>query len=242
VVSVGRKGKFIGVVGVYRTGNADRPYDLRYELVEMTEDYLTAKADEKDHPISKLMEGYTQELKRDNYLAQYGQVPHLLQAMAPVKEDGKALVGRKGEDRPTFVGSDACKGCHKKAYEIWKKSGHGHAYQTLVKAERPSLRQHDPECIVCHTVGFGHTGGFKGAEVTEKLKNVGCESCHGPGSIHAANKNNVEWQKRVNPWRHLPVAQRKNAMDQMCQKCHDIDNDVTWMHGGFDRKWKLIAH
>ncbi len=243
VVSVGRKGKFVGVVGVYRTGNADRPFDLRYELVEMTEDYLTAKADEKGHPISALMEDYTKELKRDNYLAQYGQVPHLSQAMAPVKgAGGKVLVGPNGEDRPTFMGSEACKKCHKRAYQKWEKSGHAHAYQTLVDAKRPSLRQHDPECIVCHTVGFGYAGGFKGAEVTEKLKNVGCESCHGPGSIHYANSNDEEWRKRMSPWRQLPVAKRENAMDQMCQKCHDIDNDVTWINGGFKRKWPKVAH
>jgi hypothetical protein len=33
-------------------------------------------------------------------------------------------------------------------------------------------------------------------------------------------------------------------MDQTCQKCHDIDNDVTWIHGGFEKKWepRKIAH
>jgi hypothetical protein len=163
--------------------------------------------------------------------------------MVPVKDaGGQPLVDRKGKDLPTFVGSEGCKGCHKKAYKVWEKSGHAHAYQTLVSAKRPSLRQHDPECIVCHTVGFGHTGGFRGAADTPSLKNVGCESCHGPGSIHLANPHDEEWQKRMNPWKGLPAGKRENAMDLMCQKCHDIDNDVHWLHNGFKRKWPLIAH
>jgi len=35
---------------------------------------------------------------------------------------------------------------------------------------------------------------------------------------------------------------RLGKTDQFCQKCHDIDNDVTWTNKGFERKWPKVAH
>ncbi len=238
VITLGHKGKFIGVVGVYKTGNPANPCTFRYERVEMTEDFLTPAGQEKGHPIIDLMEEYTRDLKDKKYLELYGQNSHTLQSLDEVK-------GLRKPGPVTYVGSEKCKKCHDDAYDIWQHSPHAHAYKTLVeKATRPGNRQYDPECIVCHTVGFGYRTGYVNEERTPHLKNVGCESCHGPSSLHAANPDNAEWKKRINPWRHLPKAKRKDAIDQMCQKCHDIDNDVTWIHGGFEKKWKpkKIAH
>ena len=62
IVSLGRKGKFIGVIGVYKTGKANKPFDFAYERVELTEDFLTPEAKEKGHPIVELMETYAREL------------------------------------------------------------------------------------------------------------------------------------------------------------------------------------
>jgi hypothetical protein len=239
VISLGHKGKHVGLVGVYRTGKADRPFDFRYQLVDMSEEFLTPEAEAAKHPIIDVMDQYTRELKQQNYLAKYGQSKHALQAMDSVG-------GIPGV--PTYVGSEACKGCHKKAYEIWEKSGHGHAYQTLVDAKRPSNRQFDAECIVCHTTGFSYNGGFTDAARTPLLKNVGCESCHGPGSLHVANKDNEEWQARMNPWKapeKEDTEQKKKRMarvDEFCQRCHDTENDVTWTRNGFERKWPLVEH
>src|SRR5262249_7418991 len=149
---------------------------------------------------------------------------------------------------PTFVGSQACKNCHKSAYKVWMNSDHAHAYQSLENAKKPSLRQFDPECIVCHTVGFAYHSGFRSAEQTPKLKDVGCESCHGPASQHVLKPNDPVWYKLMNPWKapNDENAEDKKSrvlqMDKLCQRCHDADNDVTWSHGGFERKWPKVAH
>jgi hypothetical protein len=244
VVLVGQKGKHLGVVGVWKTGKADRPFDFRYERVKMGEEWLTPAEKEETHPILRLMEDYTLELKNNDYLARYGQIRHFVQALSPVP--GLERPGAAAD--PTYVGSEKCKRCHESAYDVWKNTPHSHAYRTLVEAKRPSNRQYDPECIVCHTVGFGYQGGFTDAKKTPQLKDVGCESCHGPASLHVINPNNAEWQRRLNPWK-LPAdataeqkAKMRNQIDQFCQKCHDIDNDVTWIHGGFERKWPKIDH
>jgi len=235
IVSLGHKSKYVGVVGVSRSGRPANPIDLKYQLVELTPYFATPPEKEQNHPILKLMEDYTRELQRDNYLEKYPQPKHPMQVAV------NAVI-------PTYVGSQACKGCHKEAYEVWEKSNHARAYQTLVDATKPSLRQYDPECIVCHTVGFGYHTGFKTAELTPKLKDVGCESCHGPASEHIKNKNNATWHKLMNPWKapedETPEAKKARHLriDVFCQKCHDIDNDVHWTHGGFEKKWPLIAH
>ena len=120
-------------------------------------------------------------------------------------------------------------------------------------AKHPSLRQYDGECVVCHTVGFGYKTGFANEKDTPKLKDVGCESCHGPGSLHAKNPENQVWRDRMNlPW--LDRAKKSNvqaknlAIEKFCVTCHDIDNDVTWIHNKnknpFLEKWinRKIIH
>jgi hypothetical protein len=235
VAALGHKGKYVGVVGVYKTGAAATPFELRYQLADMSEDLKTPEAQARDNPIVKLMEDYTRELRDGKYLARYGQMRHPLQVTV------KGVV-------PTYIGSGKCKKCHDSAYEIWKGTPHSHAYQTLVDAKEPSNRQYDAECIVCHTVGFGYQSGFTDADKTPHLENVGCENCHGPGSEHAAQPNDKKWQALMNAWKApddetaAAKAKRHDRIDMFCTTCHDIDNDVTWVNNAFPRKWKKIAH
>src|SRR5262249_36888878 len=76
LITVGHKGKFIGVVGVWKTGDPKAPFRFRYERVELSEDFLTPADKVKDHPIVALMEEYTKKLRDDRYLEKYGQVRH----------------------------------------------------------------------------------------------------------------------------------------------------------------------
>ena len=41
-------------------------------------------------------------------------------------------------------------GCHSEAYQIWQKSRHAHAYETLEKVGK----NFDAECVSCHVVGL----------------------------------------------------------------------------------------
>jgi hypothetical protein len=222
IVTVGHKGKYVGAVGVNRTDKDNPKFQLRYQLVHLGEEYLTPKGKEAERPIMQLMEQYTKELKRDNYLAKFFTSKHPNQ------------VGKAAGAKPEFVGSQRCKSCHSSAYEIWEKSDHAKAYKTLVEAKHPSNRQYDGECIVCHTVGFMYDSGYRNEKDTPKLINVGCESCHGPGSEHAKNPNNAQLQAEMNPWK----GNKRLIEMNLCIKCHDPDNDVHWSFG----KWKKIEH
>jgi hypothetical protein len=239
VVRVGHKGKNVGVVGVFATGNAAKPFTMRYQLVPIGPEFATPEAKEKGHPILALMEAYTRELKRDDYLAKYGKMPHEL--LTKLK-DIPALAGQKAG----YVGSEACMKCHQHAYKIWHGSDHAHAYKTLVDARKPSLREYDAECIVCHTVGFRYNDGFANATATPKLKDVGCESCHGPGQVHKEHPLDKSLYALINPWKapkgEAPAQKEKRQLriETMCRDCHDAENDVNWK--SFLTKWEKVAH
>jgi hypothetical protein len=230
IVGVGHKGRYVGVVGAYRTDQKDRLFELRYQLVALGEEYETPEGQDESNPILKLLENYSLEVKNGNYLAQYPQRKHPLQITFP---------------KAKYVGSQACKSCHKHAFEVWQNSAHSHAFRDLETAKRPSNRQYDGECVVCHVVGFGYDTGYRDEKQTPKLKDVGCESCHGPGSLHAVDKDqSPEMLAAMNPFKTQPnetepVAKtRVNNLDKACQTCHDPDNDVHWDI----KKWQKIIH
>jgi hypothetical protein len=229
LVGVGHKGRHVGVVGAFRTGDKRQPWQLRYQIVSIGEEYETPKGKDADNPIMALMEEYAEDVKDGNYLARVRPKQHPIQVDYP---------------KARYVGSERCENCHKHAYDIWKDTGHAHAYQTLVKATRPKSRQYDPECVICHTVGFGYETGFKDAENSKKLLNVGCESCHGPGSAHANDPDDEKLRALMNPWKAKPNESkeartgRMNQIDWFCQKCHDRENDYHWTF----EKWQQIIH
>lgn len=125
----------------------------------------------------------------------------------------------------SYAGSESCAGCHPTAARTWRESRHGHAFASLV--ERGA--QSDPSCVGCHTVGFGTPSGYQRVFAGEKLTQVGCESCHGPGSLHVEQRQAggaVSFQFR-------PLG----AGD--CLKCHFGEFSRPFV---MDQFWPRIAH
>lgn len=125
----------------------------------------------------------------------------------------------------TYLGTESCLACHKTAGTTWAMSAHAHAFATLVDRKADA----DPKCIGCHTVGFGDPSGYRREMGAEKLVNVGCESCHGPGSLHVrqeAGDATISFSFR-------PL----DAGD--CQKCHsgEFSRPFHW-----EQFWPLIKH
>ena len=125
----------------------------------------------------------------------------------------------------SFVGSEACLECHRSAAQVWRASGHAHAFRTLVKKKADA----DPKCVGCHTIGFGSPSGYRREFAGGKLTEVGCESCHGPGSLHVKQYHgdtSISFKFR-------PLG----AGD--CQKCHygEFSRPFDW-----NEFWPLIRH
>lgn len=121
----------------------------------------------------------------------------------------------------TYVGAGRWGSCHADAEAAWKTSQHARAYETLVAKQRAF----DPSCLRCHSTGIGHPGGFSGAAATPGLRSVGCESCHGPGSDHAAAP--------AAGYGRLPTG------PAACLPCHTADNSPDF---SFTDYWPRIAH
>ena len=126
------------------------------------------------------------------------------------------------QDGASYVGSTVCGVCHKEVYRHWLKTRHGAAYHTL--AAKGS--QFDPECIACHTTGYGYVSGFLSGKENQNLIDVGCESCHGAGSLHRANVTDTAYKNR-------------SAGEAQCVTCHDSEHSAKFK---FDEYWEKIKH
>jgi peroxiredoxin len=143
------------------------------------------------------------------------------------KRERLAALGAKRKDLlPTnavYVGSVACRSCHAAEHATWSESPHAHAVDTLEAVRK----QGNPDCLRCHTTGFGRPGGFpaKGLVAAhEDLASVGCESCHGPGGDHVA-----EGSTKIGTIVSLGDKCDSCVILQICGACHDDANDP-----GFD--------
>lgn len=86
--------------------------------------------------------------------------------------------------KPVYVGTERCTECHQEEHAFWKKTKHAKAWATLEEQGK----HFDLTCIGCHTVGYQQAGGFCRLKDVGALKDVGCESCHGPGSVHVEDQ------------------------------------------------------
>lgn len=124
--------------------------------------------------------------------------------VSPTEAAGEPRTPYRERVAHDYVGSRTCAACHSDAYEWWKGTRHGRAFETLVTRGK----QRDEECLGCHVTGYEDLSTELRADI-EYLKGVGCESCHGPGVEHVQNPRDPE--QRV----HRAVPER------ICVTCHD---------------------
>ncbi|MFO0823422.1 MAG: multiheme c-type cytochrome [Gemmataceae bacterium] len=257
IVQVGHKGRYVGVVGVFK--KAGGGFDLKYQLVPLTEYYITSGTEEearKANFVLPLLEAYSETVRDRKFLTRMPRGPHPAQIQEP-------------KLNLSYVGSERCQNCHPAQFVKWKDMPHSHALDALEKiAKRPSLRNFDGECVQCHVIGLHYKTGYEDQKKTPELAHVGCESCHGPGSGHMTNEKNASLIALQMPWAQnredrlpdialikkigaLPSIERgqvpltpqqqriTNAVSSMCAKCHDHENDPNF---DFFTYWPKINH
>lgn len=230
LIETGRKGKYVGVLGVYPD---DKENPFRYQLVSLErEDFDETPA------MIKFMERYQERLKDEKI----------------VLEDAISAPHPSGA---TFVGAQTCAECHESAFEIWEGTPHAHALDSLDPTHKREgferlngiKRMHDPECLSCHVTGWNpqeyirYRSGFLNKEFAadasqmtlhQLLAGSQCENCHGPGSQHIAAVD----AGREDAGKYMRVT-LEQAREGMCEKCHDADNSPKFE---FDEYWDRVKH
>ncbi|HSD89694.1 MAG TPA: multiheme c-type cytochrome [Kofleriaceae bacterium] len=139
---------------------------------------------------------------------------------ANVKAAAGKLPVPPAKGKASYVGNEACSDCHQDQVDYWKTTVHSHAWKTLVDRGQ----QFDYECINCHVTGWEQPGGSTLSH-NENLRDVGCETCHGPGSIHVAKGGEEK-----------PVALVSKPADDLCAtQCHTKEHSDTFEHTAYLR-------
>jgi hypothetical protein len=139
----------------------------------------------------------------------------------------------KGPDpeAPRYSGSMVCRECHEKEYLTWRETKHRSSYITLIEHEEAQTL----DCLACHVTGLFRPGGFdpdRSPDVLhDPLAAVGCESCHGPSSLH------IEAAKKQRPGPVTAGTQRSSV--GACVTCHDEYNSPSFEPGSF---WDHVRH
>jgi len=168
-----------------------------------------------------------------------------------------------------YIGSAKCKMCHNKAekgeqYTKWLEGPHSGAFETLKSDEAANIAAElgidgnaweAPECIKCHTTGFGDGGyevmgddfwnpadddraGKKAVKRMSGLQAVGCESCHGPGSKYKSKKvKEGIIAGEIDP----ASVGLLEITEETCIACHN-DESPTFEGFNFEERAAEIAH
>jgi hypothetical protein len=230
-IEAGHKGMYAIVLGIF--DDADPTKQYRYQRVP-----LDSRFEESPEMQAKLV-AYQKELET-------------------MTLEGLGLHGLANPDGE-YAGSTVCGDCHTQAWEVFEKTPHSHATDTIAKGVlvKPP-RHHDPECLSCHVTGwnpqeyFPYATGFTGLQETPDLTQNGCENCHGPAAEHVAAESGeaqvtVEEQEALRAALRMKVAENEGNKEgqhfgevvKKCMTCHDLDNSPDF---DFQVYWPKVEH
>ncbi len=146
-----------------------------------------------------------------------------------------SLLGQRAEiywrDYPDFVGSRHCGKCHSKENTSHNRTQHVNSMQVLTLNKEDA----NPECLKCHTTGYGRDGGFINKAETYYLGKIDCEACHGPAREHLGLELQIQEARKLNSRHKASDEQlalldsiksefdtkiRKEVPEEICLQCH----------------------
>ncbi|MBI1746332.1 MAG: hypothetical protein HYR55_07055 [Acidobacteria bacterium] len=186
------QGRYLGELKVYLDGNG--------ELSRYKARYITLDEGIPDDPKLATLVESTRKILAEHH-----------------RKTAAASLARA--PRPVYAGSDRCVSCHTSAHDVWKRTRHAQAIETLKRKGQ----EFNPQCLRCHTTGFGIEGGFLDVLHTPTLSNVHCETCHGPGLAHTQN----------------PSQRLFSKPKETCVSCHTSIDSPNF---DFAKAWSMIKH
>jgi YVTN family beta-propeller protein len=129
-----------------------------------------------------------------------------------------------------YASAALCGSCHKgetmgHQYSVWRMSPHAEAWSALAtpgaldRAAKQGVAgdpQYAPECLKCHTTGYG----AEHAATAAVDEGVTCEACHGPGSDY-------KFEAVMRDKRGAQQAGLKTPGTETCAGCHGKDFDAA---------------
>jgi len=123
-------------------------------------------------------------------------------------------------DIGSYAGTGKCAECHVSQYEHWSGTPHAKAWENLEESGRIG----ESTCVPCHTTGYAVLEYINHEFVTEDLRNVGCEACHGPGITHVElHSGELTGDEGFN----LII---KTPPESVCRVCHVPPQDEGWLY------------
>ncbi len=124
-----------------------------------------------------------------------------------------AFAGRGyGGEEKRYVGSSKCKECHADIYDAFSANARkARSFSSVQRMAGQLTVEETAECYSCHTTGYNQPGGFVSLEKTPDLANLGCESCHGPGSAHIEGEGDAD----------AILGKGKISTQKTCEACHN---------------------
>ncbi len=139
--------------------------------------------------------------------------------------------------KPAYMGAASCNGrCHDPWYQAWKDTPHARTYELLMPGVRGAIKRRtgldpktdytaNPECLRCHTTGYGQNGGFVPGETpiipwAPSMEQVGCEMCH---MVRGGNQAMVIMKKTKGKFRRSKIESWGVRYDyeNVCKRCHE---------------------
>ena len=134
---------------------------------------------------------------------------------------------------PRYAGGQACTECHAKIHSTVIGTDHAQAFAALKQIGQDT----NPDCLPCHTVGYGLPTGFVSESATPQLAGVQCESCHGPSARHMASEFNPRTRPLV------------DTAGNFCGACHTTNSvtasmppQLAALHQPVHNDWSLSEH
>ncbi len=165
-----------------------------------------------------------------------------------ISDNTQPALERYKTEAPTYIGIENCKVCHMPHFDSWKTTRMSKAFELLKPGVRTKAKHQAgldpnrdytkaPECIRCHTTGYGKPGGFISMEKTPGMIDVQCEMCHGPGSHYAEMMMKKRGTYTREDFMEIGNMTMPSADNNVCtQQCHNQSS--PFIHSGFEFKFE----
>lgn len=150
-----------------------------------------------------------------------------------------------------YIGAGKCKMCHKSEkrgnqFGKWEAGPHAKGLTVLCTDEAKAVArkagvegnpQESAKCLVCHVTAFDAPDSVKEASFKQE-EGVGCEACHGPGSLYKSMK--VMKALTAGTQDAKAVAYVRGDKET-CLKCHN-KKSPTYKPFDYAKAWAKIEH